>query len=68
MDLARRLSEGPPLALAAIKQATRQSLSGTLESALGLEAVGQSRLLASDDLREGMLAFREKREPRFQGK
>jgi 2-(1,2-epoxy-1,2-dihydrophenyl)acetyl-CoA isomerase len=67
LALAARLAEGPPLALAKIKQATRASLLGTLEEALNREASGQAELLASADLREGILAFKEKRKPRFSG-
>ncbi|HTQ06240.1 MAG TPA: enoyl-CoA hydratase-related protein [Polyangiaceae bacterium] len=68
LALAARLAEGPPLALAKIKHAARQSLVGTLDDALEREARGQSELLASADLREGILAFKEKRKPRFGGR
>jgi 2-(1,2-epoxy-1,2-dihydrophenyl)acetyl-CoA isomerase len=67
LALAARLAEGPPLALARIKQATRASLVGDLDAALEREASGQAELLASADLREGILAFKEKRKPRFGG-
>ncbi len=67
LALAARLAEGPPLALAKIKQAARSSLVGTLDDALEREARGQAELLASADLREGILAFKEKRKPRFGG-
>lgn len=67
LALAARLAEGPPLALAKIKRATRASLIGTLDEALEREAAGQAELLASADLREGILAFKEKRKPRFGG-
>jgi 2-(1,2-epoxy-1,2-dihydrophenyl)acetyl-CoA isomerase len=66
--LAQRLAEGPPLALAAIKQATRAAMSGTLEEALAREGSGQARLLASADLREGIAAWTERRAPTFTGK
>jgi 2-(1,2-epoxy-1,2-dihydrophenyl)acetyl-CoA isomerase len=66
--LAKRLAEGPPLAVAAIKQATRASMSGTLDEALAREAAGQGRLLASADLREGIAAWTERRAAKFQGK
>lgn len=68
LALAERLAEGPPLALAAIKQAVRASLDGTFEQALEREAEGQTKLLRSADLREGILAFKEKRKPRFGGR
>lgn len=68
LALARRLAEGPPLALAAIKQATRAALSGTLDEALAREATGQARLLGSADLREGIAAWTERRAPKFSGR
>jgi 2-(1,2-epoxy-1,2-dihydrophenyl)acetyl-CoA isomerase len=66
--LAKRLAEGPPLALAAIKQATRAAMSGTLDEALEREAAGQARLLGSADLREGVAAWTERRPPKFTGR
>ena len=68
LALAGRLAEGPPLALGAIKRATRASLTGTLEEALAREAEGQAELLQSADLREGVQAWTERRKPRFSGK
>ena len=67
LALARRLAEGPPLALAEIKAAARAALSGTLEQALSREAQGQSRLLRSADFREGVAAWVERRKPDFHG-
>jgi enoyl-CoA hydratase/carnithine racemase len=67
LELAQRLAEGPPLALASIKSAVRAALSGTLEEALKREAEGQARLLRSEDLREGVMAWQERRKPRFRG-
>jgi 2-(1,2-epoxy-1,2-dihydrophenyl)acetyl-CoA isomerase len=66
--LAKRLAEGPPLALAAIKRATRAAMSGTLEEALAREASGQAGLLASADLREGIAAWTERRPATFSGR
>jgi len=68
LGLAHRLAAGPPLALAAIKSATRAALTGTLEEALAREAAGQTQLLQSADLKEGITAFTEHRKPVFQGK
>src|SRR6185295_15334568 len=58
LELGRRLAEGPPLALASIKEAARASLDGTLDEALSREASGQAKLLQSADLREGVLAWK----------
>lgn len=66
--LAERIAHGPPLALAAIKRAVREGQSGTLEEALARELSGQLALLGSEDLREGVLAFLERRAPEFKGK
>jgi enoyl-CoA hydratase/carnithine racemase len=67
LALAERLAAGPPLALAAIKRATRESVTGTLSEALEREAAGQAKLLESADLREGVAAFTGKRKPTFRG-
>lgn len=67
LGLARKLAAGPPLALAAIKRATRASLEGTFASALERERTGQLELLASADFREGLSAFFERRAPKFDG-
>lgn len=66
MELAGRLEKGPPLAIAAIKQAVYASL-GDLEAALRREREGQLRLLRSQDVIEGVMAWTQKREPEFKG-
>jgi 2-(1,2-epoxy-1,2-dihydrophenyl)acetyl-CoA isomerase len=68
LALAERLAAGPPLALTAIKRAARASVDGSLTEALAREAAGQSALLRSADLREGVAAFAAKRKPRFEGR
>jgi 2-(1,2-epoxy-1,2-dihydrophenyl)acetyl-CoA isomerase len=60
-----RLAAGPAATLAAIKRAAHAGATGTLEESLGLEAETQCALFLSDDAREGMRAFVEKRSPKF---
>jgi enoyl-CoA hydratase/carnithine racemase len=66
MALAARLEKGPPLAFAAAKQAVYESL-GDIEAALRREREGQLRLLRSQDVIEGVMAWAQKREPEFKG-
>jgi 2-(1,2-epoxy-1,2-dihydrophenyl)acetyl-CoA isomerase len=68
MTMAHRLAKGPPIAFAEMKRAVRESLAGTVQSALALEKKGQLRCLASADCMEGIMAWMEKREPTFEGK
>lgn len=68
LDFASRLAQGPALAQAMTKQAVRASLENDLATQLALEAELQRRAGFSDDFREGIAAFREKRAPRFTGR
>ncbi|TQS45825.1 enoyl-CoA hydratase [Cryptosporangium phraense] len=65
--LTERLATGAPLALAATKRAINESTLGALEPALGRELENQGRLLQTDDLAEAVVAFAEKRPPKFTG-
>lgn len=64
---ARRLADAPPLALAAMKRVLAAHPQ-PLEAVLHAEAGHQAGLFASDDLREGLAAFRDRRAPRFRGR
>jgi 2-(1,2-epoxy-1,2-dihydrophenyl)acetyl-CoA isomerase len=65
---ARHLAHGPTLAYRAIRQAMRASAGNDLPAQLTLEAEAQGRCGQSRDFREGVLAFHEKRPPRFEGR
>jgi 2-(1,2-epoxy-1,2-dihydrophenyl)acetyl-CoA isomerase len=65
---ASRLAAMPTAAIAATKQLLREALGLGLEEALDREAEAQSRMGQTDDHLEGVMAFAEKREPRFRGR
>ncbi|GAA0236075.1 enoyl-CoA hydratase [Cryptosporangium japonicum] len=65
--LTDRLSTGAPLALAATKKAVNAATLTSLEGALGRELEGQGHLLQTADLAEAVVAFGEKRPPKFTG-
>ena len=65
--IVRRLGQGAPLAQAATKRAVNAATLTQLEPALERERTGQTVLLRTDDVAEGMRAFNEQRRPRFRG-
>ena len=65
--LAERLATGPTRAYAGAKRALNASLYGRMGEQLDLEAAIQQEVAASDDFREGVRAFAEKRPARFSG-
>jgi enoyl-CoA hydratase/carnithine racemase len=67
MQLAERLRAAPPIALAAAKHAVYMSEAAELDEMLRYETEAQLRCFESDDGLEGVLAYLEKREPRFTG-
>lgn len=68
LAFAERLARGPAVAIAAIKQSVRASASLSLEEALAREIEAQERCWDTHDAREGIAAFLEKREARFEGR
>src|SRR6185436_11795509 len=56
------------LAVGLIKRAVQSGLEVPFESGLAIERELQQRLFQSEDAREGLAAYVEKRAPRFQGK
>jgi len=67
-DWARRLADGPPLALSMSKRLLDQSSSMSLAQAIEAEGQAQNVNFASADTAEAMLAFVEKRNPKFTGR
>lgn len=66
--LAAKLASLPPLGLAAIKSMIRTSWGRTLDQELDLQRDEMRRLGFTDDYREGVAAFLEKRPATFKGR
>ncbi len=67
-DLARRLATAPTRGLALIKQALQASWSNDLDAQLDLERDLQREAGRTEDYREGVRAFLDKRQPVFRGR
>jgi len=65
--LAMRLAASPGIALAKIKAGLNQGETSDLSAALEFEAVNQAACFGSQDFREGVTAFLEKRQANFKG-
>lgn len=67
-DLAREMCACSPIALREAKWALNRGFAGWTESGLGAEDEASSRVARSADATEGILAFAEKRQPRWQNR
>jgi enoyl-CoA hydratase/carnithine racemase len=68
IELARRVAERPPLAVRLGKRAVLEAQEKSLAEGLRAERQLFDQAMATEDRVEGMNAFLEKREPRFQGR
>jgi len=67
LKMARLIANMPPLAVAQIKEVVIAGMDASLDAALMLERKANQLLFATQDQKEGMNAFIEKRQPRFKG-
>ncbi|MDQ4065294.1 MAG: enoyl-CoA hydratase-related protein [Actinomycetota bacterium] len=67
-DLATRLAGLPPRTVSMIKENLNRAVERSAEANLDAEAWSQTVAFSSDDTREAIKAWVEKREPRFTGK
>lgn len=68
LQVAERVASLAPLAVRQAKRAIRQGLHRDLASAMQLEIEAYNRLVGTEDRREGVRAFNEKRTPKFKGR
>ena len=67
-EWASRLAAGPPLALSMTKRLLTNSFAMTMDEALEAEGLAQTVNGGTEDTREAIRAFLEKREPQFKGR
>ncbi|HKW38557.1 MAG TPA: enoyl-CoA hydratase-related protein [Burkholderiales bacterium] len=68
LQVAERVASLAPLAVRQAKHAIHQGLRRDLESGMELEIEAYERLVGTEDRREGLRAFDEKRAPKFEGR
>src|SRR5262245_59775566 len=68
LESAGRIASLAPLAVRQAKRAMREGLHRDLASAMQIEIDAYNRLVGTEDRREGLRAFNEKRKPEFKGR
>ena len=68
LRLGQQLADGPAVALALAKEILNASSSLSLEQVMELEIYAQSLCFQTEDHKEGVIAFLEKRKPVFKGR
>jgi enoyl-CoA hydratase len=67
-DYASNLAHGPARAVSLIKRSVLEGIEMPLTAGLALERELQNRLFVTEDAKEGLAAFVEKRKPSFKGR
>jgi enoyl-CoA hydratase/carnithine racemase len=68
LDVAHAICDNAPIAVRQVKKAVHQGLQADLTTGLLLEVQAYERTIPSEDRREGVQAFNEKRKPLFKGR
>jgi 2-(1,2-epoxy-1,2-dihydrophenyl)acetyl-CoA isomerase len=67
MDMARRIAAMPPVAVAGAKRNLFSAETDSFATTLDMESYNQARCSQTEDHREAVAAFKEKRRPVFRG-
>jgi len=68
LDVAASIANNAPIAVKQAKQAIHKGMQMSLSDGLAFEIEAYNRTVPTQDRREGVMAFNEKRSPEFQGK
>ena len=68
LAIAERIAANGPLSVRQAKRAIHRGLQMSLADGLAFEIEAYNRLVPTEDRREGVRAFNEKRKPKFEGK
>jgi enoyl-CoA hydratase/carnithine racemase len=68
METARRIADNAPISVRQAKHSIHYGLQMDLASAMMFEIEAYNRMVPTEDRREGIASFNEKRKPRFQGR
>jgi enoyl-CoA hydratase/carnithine racemase len=68
LETGRRIADNAPISVRQAKHAIHFGLQMDLASGMMLEIEAYNRMVPTEDRREGVLAFNEKRKPRFKGR
>lgn len=68
LGIARRIAGNGPIAVRQAKQSIHRGMQMSLSDGLAFEIEAYNRMVPTEDRREGVLAFNEKRKPNFKGR
>jgi enoyl-CoA hydratase/carnithine racemase len=68
LGIARRIAGNGPIAVRQAKQAIHRGMQMSLWDGLAFEIEAYNRMIPTEDRREGVLAFNERRKPNFRGR
>jgi enoyl-CoA hydratase/carnithine racemase len=68
IETAERIAANAPIAIRQAKQSIHRGLQMSLSDGLAFEIEAYNRMVSTNDRHEGVLAFNEKRRPRFTGR